>query len=108
MKWLKRLSRKDEGIPFKWVIITTIFLSVSMVSLSFIIFLRSGAYDTVKQIRVATEVLQDDSLSSVDTTSPINAEDIEEFVTSLGPKINAVETHKDFTIDAISEEALGF
>lgn len=79
-----------------WAISITIGISALMVGISVAVFFRSGAYDTVKQIRAASTVLQT-SLEGIDTSSPIQATDLEEYSTTLPQRVRAFNDTDDFS-----------
>ena len=80
---------------FKINIIITISISAVLVLISFVIFLKSGAYDTVQQISAAADVLAT-SVEGIDTTSPIQASDLEEYAQSLQQRVKALDDAEDF------------
>lgn len=84
-----------QKLNLLWVVIITIGVSIVLVLLSFTIFLRSGAYDTVKQISAAEDVLAE-SIEGIDTTSPIQASDLEEYANSLPQRVKVLNDAEDF------------
>lgn len=88
-------KRYNTGLNFGWSILLTITVSTVLVLISFGVFLRSGAYETVKQIGAAQEVLQTD-LGDIDTKSPIQAVDLEDYADSLPQRVKAFNDTEDF------------
>jgi hypothetical protein len=104
------LEQKTEkrGINIIWVVTVVILTSLSLVTLSFMIFLNSGAYDTVKVISDASKALAEDDLDGYDTKSPIQAKDIDLYYQSLKSRLNAIERTGDYNYDSINEQSLGY
>lgn len=84
-----------QKLNLLWIVIITIGISAVLVVLSFFIFLQSGAYDTVKQISAAEDVLAA-SVEGIDTTSPIQASDLDEYAQSLQQRVKALNDAEDF------------
>lgn len=95
--WDKLLLRqqKQQRYSLVWPIVGTIMVSVVLVSASFLFFIRSGAYDTVKTISAASQALQD-QLDGIDTTSPIQATDIEDYAQSLPQRVQSFNDTEDY------------
>ncbi len=85
-----------QKLNLLWIVIITIGISAVLVILSFFIFLNSGAYDTVKQISAAEDVLAA-SVEGIDTTSPIQASDLDEYAQSLQQRVKALNDAEDFS-----------
>jgi hypothetical protein len=85
-----------QKLNLLWVVIITIGISSVLVLLSFTIFLKSGAYDTVQQISAAENVLAT-SVEGIDTTSPIQASDLEEYAQSLPQRVKLLNDAEDFS-----------
>lgn len=90
-----QLSRIQK-LNLLWIVIITIGISTILVILSFAIFLNSGAYDTVQQISAAEDVLAA-SIEGIDTTSPIQASDLEEYAESLPQRVKLLNDAEDFS-----------
>jgi hypothetical protein len=65
------------------------------VFVSFTVFLKSGAYDTVKQISAAEDVLAE-SIEGIDTTSPIQSSDLDDYANSLPQRVKLLNDAEDF------------
>jgi cell division protein FtsL len=106
----RKLKKDNEtnGVSILWVVGTVISLSIALVVVSFMIFLNSSAYDTVKQITAASKTLQKDDLEGYDTTSPIRASDLGDYSRSLKAKVDNLNDEQDFSNEKISKEALGY
>lgn len=84
-----------QKLSLLWMIIITIAISIVLVLLSLLIFLKSGAYDTVRQISAAQDVLAE-TIEGIDTTSPIQANDIEEYAKTLPLRVKSLNDAEDF------------
>ena len=84
-----------QSLSMVWALILAILISVAMVGISFVVFLNSGAYTTVKQISAAADVLQT-NLDDIDTSSPIQASDIDEYAQKLPQRVRAFNDAEDF------------
>jgi cell division protein FtsL len=98
----------SNGLNMAWVIISVITISSIMVIASFIIFLNSGAYDTVQQISAANRSLEADDLEGYDTKSPVEPENLADYATIINSKIININDDNSFSNQAISEEELGY
>lgn len=85
-----------QKLNLLWVVILAIGISAVMVILSFFVFLQSGAYDTVQQISAAEDVLAT-SVEGIDTTSPIQASDLEDYAQSLPQRVKLLNDAEDFS-----------
>ena len=85
-----------QKLNLLWIVIITIAISTVLVLLSFAIFLNSGAYDTVQQISAAEDVLAA-SVEGIDTTSPIQASDLDEYAQSLPQRVKMLNDAEDFS-----------
>ncbi|MCB9817659.1 MAG: hypothetical protein R3B12_05200 [Candidatus Saccharimonadales bacterium] len=86
---------KPKELNLAWMIGLTIAVSAVLVFISFFVFLNSGAYATVKQISAAQQVLQSD-LDDIDTTSPIQADDLEYYSRTLPQRVKSFNDAADF------------
>lgn len=84
-----------------------IAIAIVMVIVCFIIFLKSSAYDTVKQINAGTSVASKSDLSTYDTTSPIKADELEKYSSSMSQRLNSLDDELDFGQNGLSNQALG-
>lgn len=85
-----------KKLNLAWALFVTVAISAVLVLISFAIFLKSGAYDTVRQISAAEDVLQT-TLDDIDTTSPIQASDLEEYSKGLPQRIKTLNDTEDFS-----------
>lgn len=88
-------NSRFHKLNLAWAIALTIGISSLMVFLSFMIFINSGAYTTVKQISAAANVLQT-GLDDIDTKSPIQATDIEDYSKALPQRVKQFNDAEDF------------
>lgn len=84
-----------QTLSMMWALILTVLISGTLVVISFVIFLNSGAYATVKQISAAADVLQA-NLDDIDTSSPIQASDIDDYAQNLSQRVRAFNDAEDF------------
>lgn len=103
----KHSAKTEEGLNPFIAILGTMIITVVMVTVTTIVFLRSGAYATVKQIQLGIQATELVDQGDLDITSPINAADIDEYATSLSQRLNAIDNDKDFGPEAVSDAALG-
>lgn len=99
---------KKEGIPLSWAIMVTIILSAVLVAMSFVIFLYSGAYDTVKQIQAASTAIKDDSIKDLDVKSPVQAIDLRDYSDAIKNRILILKDAEDFNTSELDATKLGF
>ena len=98
-------ARRRESLL--WLIIVTIAISALLVAISFGIFLRSGAFDTIQQITTASKTLAEDDLKGYDVTSPIQASDLLKYGESLDSRIRPLEGSEDFGPSQLDDSVLG-
>lgn len=90
-----------------YAIILTILIAVLMVSVSFVIFINSSAYETVKQIKAGTSAASKNDLKAYDTTSPIKSDELDKYIDSLNQRLNNLDDEADFGQSGISSQNLG-
>lgn len=84
-----------------------IFIAFIMVTATTVIFLHSDAYTTVKQIKIGNEAVKSLDKTLLDTDSPINAQDIDNYSLSIYQRLKAIDDYTDFGPEAVSDSALG-
>jgi hypothetical protein len=84
-----------------------ILLASTMVITTLFIFLKSNAYQTVKQIQTGVEVINSLNSDDIDITTPIKANDIDEYSNIFQQKIKILDDYTDFGPSDTSENALG-
>lgn len=104
-------NNQEDNSRFKFGLLggmgIVVGITAVLVIVSFVIFLNSGAYQTVKQISSANKVLKDATLEGLDTSSPIQTTEIKQYSDSLPQRVKALNDTEDFRVDVISTEALG-
>jgi hypothetical protein len=90
-----RTLPKSNQLSFFWALVLTVLITAVLVGISFFTFINSGAYETVKQISAAENVLQG-NLEDIDTTSPIQASDLGEYADKLPQRVKAFDDAEDF------------
>lgn len=100
-------SVSSEG--FNPVLAITIIISIAMtmVLVTFIVFINSSAYATVKQIDKGQRVVHTLDKSDIDTTSPIKPTDIDTFRQITDDKLRTLDDANDFSASAVSDKQLG-
>lgn len=86
---------------------TAIGVAIAMVSVTFTLFIHSGAYKTVKQIQVGTKLARSIKVEGYDSKSPIKATDITTYQLDLNKRLNKYNNQADFNPAVISDSALG-
>lgn len=89
-----------------WALMFAIGVGMLMVAVTFIIFVNSSAYITVKQIQIGASK-QIDLGPGYDVTSPVNAKDIDEFSAKVNARLNSINDAADFDTNKTSEKTLG-
>lgn len=84
-----------------------ITVAVVMVTVTFIVFINSGAYKTVKQIQVGTKLARSIKPEGYDSTSPIKSADIDSYSQKLNSRVDKYNNQADFGPTNISDPALG-
>ena len=80
-----------------------------MVLTTFLIFINSDSYKTVKQIEAGTKVARalQSSNGEYDTRSPIKADDISVYQNSVEQRLKALDDTNDFGPENVSNAGLG-
>lgn len=103
---IKRIEILTSGNPVVAISIA-VGVALAMVLVTFVIFINSSAYATVKQIQVGTQVARTLQGTDVDTRSPIKADDIEAYQHRLNTQLQSINDEVDFGPNAISDQTLG-
>jgi hypothetical protein len=103
----KSPSEAVKGLNPTVAIALAIFIAFVMVLGTTLSFLRSGAYTTVKQIRLGIETTESMDQDGLDITSPINAIDIDDYANSIDQRIKLIDDYADFGPEAVSDAKLG-
>ena len=101
------IEKKLEGFHPITAIVGAVIFSFLMVLVPFVMFLHSSAYDTVKQIKIGTQLSAANLNSSYDVTSPVNAIDIANYEATLKQKLSGINNSADFNQNDISDQTLG-
>lgn len=96
-----------EGMNPITAIAGAIGVAAVMVLVTFLVFINSGAYTTVKQIQIGTKVVQSLISSDFDSKSPIKADDITQYQKSISQRLTTLDDGNDFTASDLSDTALG-
>jgi hypothetical protein len=97
----------DEGLNPLVAIATAIAFAVGLVLITFIIFLNSGAYKTVKQIQAGTSIARALQSADIDTRSPIKSDDISVYESSVTQRLNVLDDSSDFGPNDVTDANLG-
>ena len=84
-----------------------VLVAIIMIIITTVSFLRSGAYTTVKQIQIGTQAVHLMDRNDLDTTSPINASDIDNIASNIKQQVQTLNDKNDFGPDDVSDSALG-
>jgi hypothetical protein len=88
---------KTHGVNTICALCVVVIVSLLMVLVTTIMFFRSSSYATVKQIQTGIKASAKSDLSGYDTTSPIKAEDLDSFATSINNKLAPISNNNDFS-----------
>ena len=102
-----RETHRLEGMNPVVAIGAAISVAIAMVMVTFVIFINSDAYQTVKQIQIGTTFAQSLKNSEYDTKSPIKADDITEYQKSVDQRLGTFDDTADFNPTDLSEQSLG-
>lgn len=82
-------------------------VAVLMITATTISFIRSDAYDTVKQIKTGSKMVQLINRDGLDILSPIKAADIDIFAQDFNKQLRSLDDYEDFGPNAVSDTSLG-
>lgn len=88
-------------------IIAAVIISLLMVGLTFIMFVKSTAYETVRQLHSESLVKPVDLGTGVDTTSPVKGNDIDAFGQKIEQRARIFNDKAEFDTEGLSDKALG-
>lgn len=88
-------------------IVVAISVALIMVLTTFLIFINSSSYTTVKQIQSGSRIARAIQSSDVDTRSPIKADDIDVYQKSIDQRLNNFDDGTDFGSNSVSDQLLG-
>lgn len=81
-------------------------IAAVLVVVCFVLFLRSSAYDTVKDIQKNAQI-NDSTLNGYDTISPVKTVDIDEIESSIDNQLKSLDNQADYSPEELSSSALG-
>lgn len=84
-----------------------IVLAVLMIVFTTILFLRSDAFNTVKQIQAGIKATDKSDLSNYDTTTPVKSEDLDNFSKNLELKLAPIKDESDYSTSKVDYGSLG-
>ena len=82
-------------------------LAMLFVTTAFLVFINSGAYTTVKQIKAGTDFARSIKMDGYDTKSPIKTEAIEQYQKSIEQRLKLLSESGYFSSTEISDNGLG-
>lgn len=100
------IQKASNNPAFGLVVIVVIAGVLTLVS--YLLFAKSAAYVTVRQLHNAVLNEPVDLGVGVDTTSPVKSSDIDTFGASVEKRVNNFDDQSNFGIGVISEELLGY
>lgn len=89
------LKNKKDDVNLVSALGLVVVIAIILVLLSLIIFIRSDAYKTVKQIQSGVKATAESDLRGYDTTSPVNAENIDDFTSRLNSQLAPIGSEND-------------
>lgn len=97
---------ENDNVNPVFAISVAVSIALSMVIVTTIVFLKSDAYATVKQIQAGA---RNSNLidENIDTTSPIKASDIDVYAESFEHSLQAQDNEQDFGPNNLSDQNLG-
>jgi hypothetical protein len=107
MEEANQIPLSKKGINLLYAIGLAVVIAITMVLTTTIVFYHSGAYTTVKQIQTGNQYAKSIDKGSLDTTSPINASDIDKYSHSINAKLNTIDDETDFGPQKVSDSSLG-
>ena len=94
--------RNNFGLALSIVIA----IAVAMTAVTITVFLRSGAYVTVKQIQIGSHVSYTFEEGDLDVTSPIKSTDIDELAKNVYSRVQVLNDDVDFGSSDVTDVAL--
>jgi len=88
-------------------IVVAIAVALVMVITTFLIFINSSSYTTVKQIQSGSRIARAIQSGDVDTRSPIKADDIDLYQKSVDQRLSTFDDGTDFGSSDVSDQSLG-
>jgi hypothetical protein len=98
-------SQKRNNLGF--ILSVVVSLALLMVAATTTVFLRSGAYTTVKQIQIGSRLTDTFDNHGLDVTSPIKSTDIDVLSDSVLARVRSLDDATDFDGADVSDTALG-
>lgn len=99
-------KRIDVSNPVVTLIIVIIIAS-TMVVITTGMFLKSNAYQTVKQIQNGIKATSESDLSEYDTTSPIQSSDIDKFTENVSKSTGNINNENDYQVPVVDYQGIG-
>lgn len=88
-------------------LIVVVVAAILMIVFTTTLFLRSDAFNTVKQIQAGIKATDKSDLSNYDTTTPVKSEDIDNFSKNLELKLAPINNENDYSASAVDYGSLG-
>jgi hypothetical protein len=101
------IETSKSGLNVSAAVFIAIAIACVMVAVTTVIFLRSSAYTTVKQIQIGIKTTESLEHGDLDVTSPINAINIDDYASAINQRLKSVNDANDFGPETISDTALG-
>ena len=100
-------SQASKDLSLTALLAIVILIALIVVFITTVNFLKSNAYNTVKQIQLGIETTESIDGTDLDITSPINAIDIDDYYNSLSKRLQMVDDYADFGPESVSDQTLG-
>ncbi len=97
-------DNKDGANPVV-AIVAAIAIAAILVVITFLLFVNSSAYTTVKDIQKNAS-LSSENTGDYDTTSPVKAVDIEETLKTTQEQIKDFDNQADYSPEEVSTQTL--
>ncbi len=100
-------NRKKDNISLVTALGGVIVIASILVIISMLIFIRSDAYKTVKQIQSGVKATAQSDLRGYDTTSPVKAENIDDFTNKLNSQLAPIGSENDILRPKVNYSLIG-
>lgn len=102
------MLRRNDAISSGLAVAGVVAIAGLLSLVGVVTFVRSSAYDTVRQLHNATLDAPVDLGDGIDTTSPVKASDVDAFGDAIEKRANSFDDNYDFGLGEIREQEIGF
>ncbi len=100
-------NNSKQGFNPVLALFIVIVIAASLVTVSTIIFFNSDSFATVKQIQKGVKAANSTDLSKYDTTSPVKAQDVEDFNNKIKNQLKPIGSEDELSKPAIDYQSIG-